>query len=312
MNQVNEDKCRLLAEQLLRTVDFSLLSKMQGPAVSNANLEKLFFYLSAICHNTKGKFRGQVNGKKVKGWNYLQECFIRGLNKNQHFLSLENMKTISKDELLIILSDDMGTLPKEDLSERALILRTVAESLEVFGDFPFSKEEASFREMQIFLSKIPYYQDPVFKKANLLISCLYDLGVWKLSDPEHLEACIDYHIIRGAFRTGIIDVSEEFAGRLRRKEEISLDEDVRIRKIVLQAINLVAEHSGKRSIEVGNYFWFHFRKNCRSDKPVNCDNCKNIAQIEKRGACNLKGVCAGYNNPVINSIPETTVNTDYY
>ena len=70
------------------------------------------------------------------------------------------------------------------------------------------------------------YSDPVEKNSFLFTMFAHKCGAWQVHDLAYLKVAIDYHIMRIALRSGMIQVQDaELAHRLKEREPVSAEED---------------------------------------------------------------------------------------
>jgi len=176
------------------------------------NEANYWIFVIAICQHTKS-LQGRVDGTWCRGWDYLVRATRRVVDEVG---SAEAMEAIDATRLRAILSDDFDP----DLSSVDRVEERLAQLHEVAGAL---LAEYEGQAMNIYchagghlrgaggiferLGKIPHFGDPLEKKANcwLLSSTPRELAA---RGPENLKVCMDYHAMRVALRTGIVEVTD--------------------------------------------------------------------------------------------------------
>src|SRR5262249_48154351 len=144
------------------------------------------------------------------------------------------------------------------------------------------------------------YRDPIKKKSAFFLALMLNQGLWKVRDPEHLPAPIDYHEVRGHLRCGTVKtVDSDLVNRIRGGIEVTQDEDVLIRGAVAEAIDEIASATGLTPSRLHYLFWNVFRNCCKRDV-THCDACPTDCGIRDRyqaltasdRKCFFAGVCS--------------------
>ena len=173
------------------------------------------------------------------------------------------------------------------------------------------------------LAAIPAYTDPLDKKAQLLVGQLDAAGVWPLEDPENLKVCMDYHAMRVALRTGIVEVTDPgLFIALKQKARVSDDINHAVRRAVSDACDRVIAHSGVSVFEFDKWIWHLGRSCCFYDHEPICgprtchkmDICTYIKAVDYAcpGKCSLDGACKGSRDDYYRAFWETNVYTEFY
>ena len=173
------------------------------------------------------------------------------------------------------------------------------------------------------LSSFRAYSDPVQKKSFLFLMFASKSGVWQLADLENLKVAIDYHIMRIALRSGMVEVhDQDLAQNLRARTEVSAETDNRIREAIREACDLLIEYSGHTVFDVDNILWMMGRNCCFYDHAPICgdnrcskmDKCSFIRGIEYDcpGHCLFDGLCQGSRDSAYRAFWEAVLYTEYY
>ena len=329
---VNQTQCEALAQRLaevqVRPDEFVGRPIDREEKRREANL---FFYLIAICQSTR-TLQGTLDGTWYRGWDYMVRAARRMLAQDPDYFSASRMAQMTADELLGVFSDDLApehsTLDR--VEERVHQLHDCARILEEHyeGDISILYEKAKGRlqgrgGILERLSAFRAYSDPVQKKSFLFIMFAAKSGVWDIVDLDALKVAIDYHIMRIALRSGMIEVwDHDLAAKLRSRQEVSAETDNRIRAAVREACDLLIEHSGRSVFDVDNILWMMGRNCCFYDHDPICgdnpcfktDKCSFIRGIEYDcpGACLFDGICRGSREPAYRELWESTLYTEFY
>ncbi|MFZ2488921.1 MAG: hypothetical protein WAZ19_12480 [Anaerolineae bacterium] len=329
MLQVNEDQCARIGERLRRQTVHADEFLFVPSSMPDAQIEANYWaFAIAICQHTKSLV-GVIDGRWRRGWDYLISATRR---RREVFASPHAMATISADQLAALLSDtfDPVTSTVDRLEERLEQLHDVARVL---------LEQYEGQAMNIYcwaggrirgeggiferLAAIPAFTDPLDKKAQLLVGQLDAAGVWPLVDPEHLKVCMDYHAMRVALRTGIVEVTDPaLHSALKQKAVVSDEINHTVRRVVSDACDRVIAHSGVSVFEFDKWIWHLGRSCCFYDHEPICgprtchkmDICTYIQAVDYAcpGRCSLDGACKGSRDDAYKNLWETNVYTAFY
>ncbi|OYT56351.1 MAG: hypothetical protein B6U76_04010, partial [Desulfurococcales archaeon ex4484_217_2] len=78
------------------------------------------------------------------------------------------------------------------------------------------------------------YEDPVEKKSFLLVKFLERRGIFKPIDKENLHVPVDNHLVRIAFRLGIVKLDREILKKVLNGEEFDRYFTANIRRFPLE------------------------------------------------------------------------------
>jgi hypothetical protein len=270
-----------------------------------------------------------VDGRWRRGWDYLISASRRALDE---FASAEAMARVDADRLRAILSDDFDPAHStvDRVEERLGQLHDVAcvlleqyegQAMNLYcqAGGRIAGEGGIFQRLQA----VPAYTDPLDKKAQLLVSQLDAAGVWPLADPENLRVCMDYHAMRVALRTGIVEVTDPgLLIALKQKARVSDAINHTVRRVVSDACDRVIAHSGVSVFEFDKWIWHLGRSCCFYDHEPICgprtchkmDICTYIKAVDYTcpGKCSLDGACKGSRDEHYKSFWETNVYTEFY
>ena len=225
---------------------------------------------------------GTLNEKKLKGSDLLWRLIFRACAKNPERFTPVGLRTMARDEFLVMFSDDDGPVSLLATEERYQL------TLEYGGWFllgdhtpdkliaiaQVAKDPAA--TMLRMLQSVPGYgEDPLAKKALLLLMV-------ETNRPEHFinpEAgfvwppVIDYHLMRIALRLGLITLSPEWRKQNTQRLFISGDHERKIRHAVYDAITLLIRFSGRTMSEIDALLWLLGRKSCLEMEEPRCSSC---------------------------------------
>ena len=326
---VNETQCMTIAQRLrsqrVRPDEFLFVPATVGEAQREANY---WAFVIAICQHTKS-LAGVIDGRWSRGWDYLIRASRRVVDE---VASAEAMAAIDGDRLRAILSDDFdpATSTVDRVEERVDQLHAVADAL-------LASYEGQAMNVYcqagghiagaggIFdrLRAMPPYADPLDKKAQLLVGQLDAAGVWPLEDPQNLHVCMDYHAMRVALRTGIVDVTDPgLLIALKQKAVVSDDINQAVRRAVSDACDVIVAESGVSVFEFDKWIWHLGRSCCFYDHEPICgprachkmDICTYIKAVDYAcpGKCSLDGACKGSRDDFYTAFWETNVYTAFY
>lgn len=326
---VNESQCQAIAERLrqqpIRRDEFLFVPASPAEARREANY---WTFVIAICQHTKS-LAGRIDGQWCRGWDYLVRATRRAVDE---VASAEAMAAIDADRLRALLSDDFdpahSTVDRVD--ERLRQLHEVAQALlDGYGGQAMALYEQAGGRLRgaggLFerLAQMPPFQDPLEKKAHLLVGQLDAAGVWPLQDRENLKVCMDYHAMRVALRTGIVEVTDPgLLIALKQQARVSDEINHVVRRVVSDACDRVIAHSGVSVFEFDKWIWHLGRSCCFYDHEPICgprtchkmDICTYIKAVDYAcpGRCSLDGACKGSRDDYYKAFWETNVYTEFY
>ncbi len=330
--QKNPEQCRDLAHCLDRlTVRPDPYLKRPADDSERRQEANFWFYITAICQSTR-TFEGTVDGQWVRGWDYLVRCSRRRYEDFQ----AQRMRTYSANDLRSLLSDDFDPdhSPIDRVAERLGQLHDCARRLlcsyggQAMGIF----EQAEGRLLGAgglleLLSEFAAYADPLHKKSVLLAGMLHEVGIWPLRDAHNLKVAMDYHAMRVALRTGMVEVVDAaLAGHLRERRPVSDDLNQMVRATVSAACDLMIRESGLSVFAFEKFIW-HLGRSCcfyehdpicgpgRTEEPCfKRDTCSFLAATSYAcpDVCVFDGVCKGSRDRDYAAYWETNIYTTAY
>jgi len=140
-----------------------------------------------------------------------------------------------------------------------------------------------------------YAEDPLRKKARVLVHQLLHYGLIEVDDPQHIRAAVDYHIIRLYARTNrVMPAVPKAGGPLENGEEPHVKLLTHLRRAVEEAMAYTAAGAMIRIDELNHIEWqiarsFCTRKEARChcgplpEKPV--DNIVALLSQARGGRC---------------------------
>jgi len=119
-----------------------------------------------------------------------------------------------------------------------------------------------------------YREDPLRKKALLLALTLdrRPENFLAVKDPESWAPVVDYHNIRTALRTGLVEPDESLRDKLARREFVTESEEMSVREATFQAISRLIAVSGAGVAKIDALF-FGARRTCPEMSEPECPRC---------------------------------------
>ncbi|MBI3990456.1 MAG: hypothetical protein HY347_12675 [candidate division NC10 bacterium] len=331
---IDETQCRKVAERL-KIVKVHELFPEHPTREEKRRRADFWFYVVVICHQT-GSLQGEIEGKRLRGWDYLSLAAERAYRMDPNLFTAERIWKLHPEELKQLFSDrlDPKTSTLDRIGERLHLLREAALSLLQWykGDVweLYERCDGSLSGgtgLLNLLSQFEAYRDPLRKKTSLLLMILWASKIWMLKDLEALRFPVDNHLMRVALRTGMVRVEDEgLQGRLKKSGEIRREEEQSIREAVQQAGDLLLATSGRTVFELDTILWQIGRSCCFSEHPPICGPRATVHPCFKRetcslirdtdypcpDACPLDGTCFGSLDETYALLNEPKVETHYY
>lgn len=308
---INEHLCQKIAEKI-RGTNFRTMKTLDFETpLERENAVRLLFFFMAICHDTRG-LNGKIEGKFYHGSDYLYQCLRCQWRKNPDLFSPENMAQISVNEFLSWLSPDKGlkNCRIRRPEERVRLLRDCGiKLLEHFDGKVTLLLELSNGHMKRpnrkgltdLLSIFEAYADPLAKKTMVLTKLLNEEGLFAVRDPENVLMPIDYHVMRVALRSGMLDINEgKLRQRLRLRRFVSRKDVLAIREACLKAYQTVAKLSDISVFDIDTLLWEIGRNCCHPSHEPYCgertckiQHCTLLETVEYtcQGRCILDQAC---------------------
>jgi hypothetical protein len=329
---VNEQQCQKLAERL-RAVQVHPDRYLVHPTdeAGRRQWANYWFYVTAICQSTR-TFQGVLNGRWIRGWDYLVEASLRRFAD----FTAERMLSYKADDLRTLLSDDLNPAhsPIDRIDERLEQLHGCARRL--LAEYGGEAMNVYLRSggrlsgaggLLDLLHKFQAYTDPLQKKSVLLAGMLHEIGVRPLRDPENLKVAMDYHAMRVALRTGMVEVQDEvLADDLRLRRAASAETNQAVRSVVSAACDLVVRASGFSVLQFDKLIWHLGRSCCFYEHDPICGPAHSAQPCAKHNTCTFiqattyacpnvcvfDGVCRGSRDPTYRGYWETNIYTADY
>lgn len=332
MVRVDSAQCALLARCLdgldVRPDAFVLPAISEAGRFREANL---WFALVAICQATR-TLQGTIDGVWVRGWDYMVGAARRALVSDPGYFATANLVNLTADDLRALFSDDgvPAHSSLDRIGERLAQWHEAADRLLAdYGGDVMNLYEAADRRVVgpggilDRLSAFDAYSDPVQKKSFLLIMFCVQSGAWGIVDLDSLKVAIDYHVMRIAFRSGMVMVDDpSLEARLKEREPVSADEDNAVRSAIRDACDLLVKGSRHDVFAVDNILWMIGRNCCFYDYDPICGNhrcwrqkeCSLLKGIDYDcpGLCLFDGTCRGSRDDAYRAYWETQLHTTYY
>ena len=293
-----------------------------------------YLLLVAICHQTspRGKppLEGEVEGRRLRGWDYLSAKLELAVRENPGILSPEYWKRMTDDRVRALFRDKTLGDRLSDPSRRALLIANLGTKMLEHGwtwaDQLYAEAKGCVatgaNNLVQLLSFFRAYDDPVHKKSFFFLALMQNAGLWVYADSVKLGAPVDYHEVRGHLRIGTVQIhDEELRAKLVSGLEVSAEEDILIRDAVHKALMFISECSGLRNSSQLHYlFWNVFRSCCSRDNP-HCNSCPSSCSLPDRYVplalfqggerhCPFRSVCQSADKEL--KLVEHNFETDYY
>jgi hypothetical protein len=290
-----------------------------------------WLFVTAICQSTR-TFEGTVQGRWVRGWDYLVQASRRRVDD----FAAQRMRCYTADDLRSLLSDDFDSRHSriDRVGERVRHLHDCAEKL---------LQHYHGQAMQLYqrsggclvgadgllsrLSAFEAYADPMHKKSVLLAGMLHEIGIWPLRDAHNLKVAMDYHAMRVALRSGMIEIADAGLRRdLQDRKPVTDATNQLVRSAVSAACDVVLQEAGLSVFAFDKLIWHLGRSCCFYEHDPICGPARSDQQCFKRdtcsflrattyrcpNACPLDGLCKGSRDGPYRSFWETNIYTTAY
>ena len=274
-----------------------------------------FITMVAIDHRTsyKGKpYETILHGKLYHGADLLYRLGKIMYDSNPDFFNPKNLAKISVDDVRKWLNINDAEI--WDLNVRVMLLRDLGRKLMKLYDGSVmnliresknmlkSNEGGFIDRLKVFRA----YEDPVEKKPYLLVKFLERRGIFIPIDKENLQVPVDNHLVRIAFRLGIVKLNRDVLQKISNHEEFSWEEDIIIRLTVRKAYKILSEEVNVSPLILDDILWNLGRTCCVKPLPQ-CLNC------EEAMPCPFHRVCEAFKGNIERSLTEHLfINTWYY
>jgi len=224
-----------------------------------------------------------IDGKPFKGSSYLFKAWTRMADRDPDFFTPARQAKLTVKELKDVFRADDGSDPMPAVELHAAIANQYGRDMLAMGlsaeEF-VRKAQASETPLLTFTRMLDhiggYKEDPIRKKANLLVVCLTQRpeAFFKLSPGEQVEPVVDYHCMRACLRQGLIDVlDEELAAKLKSRALLTPDEEWAVRYAAWLIQFDVERLSGKPIGAVDWFFFSYTRSHCPEMTDPVCAEC---------------------------------------
>jgi hypothetical protein len=331
--EVNDAMCAAISLKLseLKLGPFRLpAQKDLLPFESEEKNLNYLFLMSALLFDLKG-----LGGKVGKEWLHGSEYLFAAMSKKtKNYPVLSDPSSLAKDDvrgithLLASVGTGTNNFNKRSV-ERAQILQSTARKLvqdyqgnvvnllKTCGGFLIGDNSDGLVQL---MQDFEGYSDPHFKKGFVFLKFITRLGFFDLVDKQNLYVPMDYHVIRVALRTGIIEVlHENLRRKLSAKLPASPDDDFSIRETAKSALKTIEKTSSFDAFDLDDIFWNIGRSHCHYSHDPMCKSCpgiqctfESLLNYKCKGMCLLNTVCKGSFINSYKDLMEPSINTNYY
>ncbi len=274
------------------------------------NVLRYFLVMVAMDHRTSTpqiEFKSIIDGATYRGAYLLYRLGMLKYYSNPEFFSPRRLSEIGIDEVRnwLTVRDPRGReVTVRDVELRTLLLRDLGvKVLKLYGGEVSKILELSGNRIKglkpgivDLLKDFRAYQDPVEKKAFLLIKFLERRGLFTPVDYENAEVPVDNRLTRIALRLGIVVVSDELKEKLVEWKPVSYEDDVVIRIYVRRAFKILSKLSNISPLILDDLLWLIGATWCRRESPE-CDAVRDVVELNLRSSkCPLRNICYAYRN----------------
>lgn len=231
------------------------------------------------------------DGRQLKGSDFIWRCATRAWEENPRFFAPTHLQRLTENDWRAVFAADDGINPLPMWETNVRIIREYTAWWQTTrstpGDLLRSVQNGSNR-LAAFLAeagRLPgYREDPLRKKLMLLALALVNRPerFLDVDDPESFEPVIDYHLMRSALRTGLVEVTDAaLRATLEERREMPAAAEGAIRRTVYDAIRLLHAESGA-SHAVIDWFFFQNRTRCPEMSEPRCGECPVQALCARR------------------------------
>jgi len=324
--KINPEQCKIIGKVL---ESFKIIPNIycRRPKTLEGKEKEasLWFYLVAICHDTKS-LQGTIDNEWLKGWDYLVAALRKKQDSDSSFFTAERISKIKADELKSILPTISGVEKRTELLNDCAVKLLKNFDGRVMNLFKISKgflKREDGKGLLDILNDFEAYKDPLQKKSLVFLHYCRDARLLDMRDPQNLKMPIDYHMMRVALRTGIIDILDKNLERkLKNRENVTTEDDLEIRSRAQKAYENVSKHSGFDVAQLDLIIWSLGRSCCdwrhepfcagnKCNIGEKCTLIKNV-EVDCNKSCPLDGVCLGSKDKEFKKFYETNITTTYY
>jgi len=238
-------------------------------------------------------------GRRWKGSDYIWQAFTRAAQRDATVFEPARMAA-EPDLFEWMHLDDDGRCPVPDLDSHRRLHQAYGASLAErfpggFADVLAAAQAASAEgaapgvgpALSGLLATLPgYAEDAMAKKANLLVVMLARRpeAFLPLSACSTVGPIVDYHVMRGCLRTGLVRVLDpDLRRRLEQRQWIDAEEEQAIRDASFEAVERLVERSGLTVAEVDGFLFTNGRSLCLEVEPPRCEECR-VREVCARSA----------------------------
>ncbi|MFW9935749.1 MAG: queuosine salvage family protein [Candidatus Thorarchaeota archaeon] len=296
---------------------------------------RFFFFVTGIDHRTSPpnqSFEGIVDGEYFQGADLLWHLSLRKFKADPHLFDPPVMAEISTETVknwYTVHEPIQVTI--RNPQERAALLRNSGSNLVTYyqGSVLNLLEAANHRitsdirmhhsGLMELLSQFKAYEDPAEKKGYLFLKFILRRNLWSITDGDQVRIPVDNHLTRIALRTGIVNISPQFATHLRQQRPLNLETDVELRKMIAVAYSKVGEVASRSVLELDDFFWHFGRQCCLATDPIcvtgctkKCVEVANLLGVPCQETCPISSVCPASKNDKQRALLEPKLETWYY
>ncbi len=226
---------------------------------------------------------GAIGGRHLKGSDFVWHALSRSAARDASIYNMERQSGMPDSQIFDFFADDRGHCPLPMFETHCALWREYARDLIGIGKSPKEIVDGCRRGknpvadfLRILTSVGGYKEDPLAKKAALLAVIL-------ANRPEHFFSpaanfkfppIVDYHIQRSALRIGLVRVDDPaLESKIRARNILAEEEEIAIRQAVYEAMEKLAEASGK-GIDSLDWFFFQNRRRCPEMTEPECPKCE--------------------------------------
>jgi len=259
-----------------------------------STLHQYGFWTADTERGWEGPMIAEIDGQRYKGSDFIWAAFARAANQDPSLLSFERMAS-EPDLFARICTADDGQCPVPDLHSHQVLHQTHAQVMKSQwkGGYAQMIQRANDSHYPVqtllgFLRQIPgYMADPLAKKATLLAVILgaRPEQFLTISDPEHIEPIVDYHMMRVSLRTGLVRIHDaDLQRRINDRMWVDPPEELAIRQATGRAILGLVEQSGCSVAAIDGLFFKTGRAHCVETEVPRCHECPLAAPCEQHTA----------------------------
>ncbi len=290
---LNEEQIRRVAAEIrkieLRPDPFTDPRYYPPPDDDPERVAAYFFTMVAIDHRTHypRPYVLKIDQEEYRGADLLWRLGRELYERDPDFFTAWRLAQISEDTVRRWLCPDgvslwdtnIRTFLIRDLGTKVLKLYSgkFLNIVEQSKGLLYNDGEGFVERMKIFRA----YEDPVEKKIFLLVKFLYRRGLLRIRDVKNLHVPVDNHLVKIAYRLGIVVPSRELLSFIKEEIELPVHLDTEIRFKVREAWKKVSQYAGIDPTVLDDFLWNHGRRVCTRENP-HCSE------------CSLRHVCRAY------------------